>query len=232
VVSVASKRGAGGGPERYIIEEIEHERKVKKRRAKLVTAAEEAFTHIRRLKEHQHSSSSSSQDRPPMEPAEAAQAIFPTLSRPLQKYLRATRQQPQHSLESILSHLASCLSFDMSPRAFLEKYLVTAPVLQVQLAILLNGFTSDSFRTIESSDAIPIIGRWSRRGRCTETYRAARSSSCATERSLSCARFPPRPPSTYPRRSSRPGPIDSSCESARRLLFEGRILIRVFFKRL
>ncbi len=67
-----------------------------------------------------------------MESYEAAQAIFPSLSRPLQKYLRATRQQPRHTVDSILEHLATCLSFDMSPRAFLEKYLVANPVLQVR----------------------------------------------------------------------------------------------------
>ena len=66
-----------------------------------------------------------------MEPYEAAQAIFPTLSRPLQKYLRVTRQQPRHNVDSILRHLATCLSYDLSPRAFLEKFLVTTPVLQV-----------------------------------------------------------------------------------------------------
>ena len=66
-----------------------------------------------------------------MESYEAAQAIFPTLSRPLQKYLRITRQQPRHSIEAILQHLSTCLSYDLSPRAFLEKYIVTTPVLQV-----------------------------------------------------------------------------------------------------
>ena len=69
-----------------------------------------------------------------MESYEAAQAIFPTLSRPLQKYLRTTRQQPRHTMESILQHLSNCLSYDMSPRAFLEKYLVASPVLQVSIA--------------------------------------------------------------------------------------------------
>ena len=66
-----------------------------------------------------------------MESYEAAQAIFPTLSRPLQKYLRITRQQPRHSVESILQHLSTSLSYDLSPRAFLEKYIITTPVLQV-----------------------------------------------------------------------------------------------------
>lgn len=67
----------------------------------------------------------------PMDPQEAAQAVFPSLARALQKYLRVTRQQPRHTVESILAHLASCLSHDLSPRAFLEPFLVPAPVLQV-----------------------------------------------------------------------------------------------------
>ena len=75
-------------------------------------------------------------DKNPMESYEAAQSIFPTISRPLQKYLRVTRQQPRHTMESILQHLSLCLSYDMSPRAFLEKFLVTEPVLQVSLEVI------------------------------------------------------------------------------------------------
>lgn len=69
----------------------------------------------------------------PMDPQEAAQAVFPSMARALQKYLRVTRQQPRHSVESILAHLADCLSHDLTPRAFLEPFLVPAPVLQVYL---------------------------------------------------------------------------------------------------
>ena len=79
----------------------------------------------------------------PMDPYEAAQAIFPSMARPLQKYLRITRQQPRHSVESILQHLAICLSHDMSARAFTEKFLVSSPVMQVQ-----RGFSSISFSFI------------------------------------------------------------------------------------
>ena len=104
-------------------EEHEYERRVKKRRARLITAAEEAFTHIKRLHNDQVSAI-------PMDPHEAAQAIFPSMARALQKYLRVTRQQPRHSVESILIHLADCLSHDLTPRAFLEPYLVSEPVLQ------------------------------------------------------------------------------------------------------
>lgn len=47
------------------------------------------------------------------------------MSRALQKYLRLTRQQPYFSRESIISHLTTCLSHDLSPRAFLERYVQT-----------------------------------------------------------------------------------------------------------
>ncbi|CAG0889364.1 unnamed protein product [Cyprideis torosa] len=67
-----------------------------------------------------------------MNPHEAAQAIFPTLARPLQKYLRITRQQPWHTVEEILHNLSTCLSHDASPRAFLESYLNAAPMLQFE----------------------------------------------------------------------------------------------------
>ena len=66
-----------------------------------------------------------------MDPYGAAQSIFPNIARPLQKFLRITRQQPRHTMESILQHLANCLKYDMSPRAFLERYVVSSPVLQV-----------------------------------------------------------------------------------------------------
>lgn len=143
VVSQASKKGSHN--DRFY-EEYEYERKLKKRKARLVSAAEEAFTHIKRMQSIQQSKFFrmfwndffynfcffiSAKDKSPMESYEAAQAIFPTLSRPLQKYLRITRQQPRHSVESILTHLSTCLSYDLSPRAFLEKYIINTPVLQV-----------------------------------------------------------------------------------------------------
>ena len=43
-----------------------------------------------------------------------------------------TRQQPRHTMDSILAHLATSIMYDMAPKAFLEKYLVSSPVLQVR----------------------------------------------------------------------------------------------------
>jgi len=108
-------------------EEYEYERRLKKRRAKLITATEEAFAHIKRMPtDHMKGPSS------PLDSYEAAQSIFPSLARPLQKYLRITRQQPRHTMDSILAHLATSIMYDMAPKAFLEKYLVNSPVLQTE----------------------------------------------------------------------------------------------------
>lgn len=77
-----------------------------------MVAVEEAFTHVRRLQEEE-------KKKPPgdvMEAREAAQAIFPSMARALQKYLRTTRQQHCHSMDSIQSHLAFCITNNMSPK--------------------------------------------------------------------------------------------------------------------
>ena len=64
-----------------------------------------------------------------MDPMEAAQAIFPSMARALQKYLRITRQQPRYTMENILNHLATCVAHDMSPKSFLERYMTQGPVI-------------------------------------------------------------------------------------------------------
>lgn len=113
------------GHNELFYEEYEYERRLKKRRARLITATEEAFSHIKRV-----NTDTSKGPSVPMDSYEAAQTIFPSIVRPLQKYLRITRQQPRHTMDSILSHLATIITYDMAPKAFLEKYLVTKPVLQ------------------------------------------------------------------------------------------------------
>lgn len=78
----------------------------------LVVAVEEAFTHIKRMQEEE-------QKKTPgdvMDPREAAQAIFPSMARALQKYLRTTKQQHCHSMESIQQHLAFCITNNMTPK--------------------------------------------------------------------------------------------------------------------
>ncbi|NXO46526.1 VNG2A protein, partial [Locustella ochotensis] len=79
--------------------------------ARLVVAVEEAFTHIKRLQEEEQKN-----PREVMDPREAAQAIFASMARAMQKYLRTTKQQPFHTMESILQHLEFCITHDMTPK--------------------------------------------------------------------------------------------------------------------
>ncbi|UJR25657.1 hypothetical protein I4U23_007008 [Adineta vaga] len=97
--------------------ELEYERRVRKRRSKLVSACEDAFTNVRKCFNDKYNSNM------PMDAREAAQAVFSSMSRSLQKYLRITRQQPYFTRDSIISHLSTCLSHDLSPRAFLQRYI-------------------------------------------------------------------------------------------------------------
>ena len=105
-------------------EEFEFEKKVKKRRMRLVSSAEEAFTHIKLVGDNETQGGAIT-----MNPHETAQAIFPSMARPLQKYLRVTRQQQRHTLSSILDHLSTAMKYGLSAKTFLEKYLSTTPVL-------------------------------------------------------------------------------------------------------
>jgi len=81
-----------------------------------VVAVEEAFTHIKRHQEDEGPASSPKHPREVMDPREAAQAIFAPMARAMQKYLRATRQQSYHSMESIINHLQFCVTHNMTPK--------------------------------------------------------------------------------------------------------------------
>lgn len=79
---------------------------------RLVVAVEEAFTHVRRMKKEDEQAAPSDI----MDVHEAALAVFPSMARALQKYLRTTRRQHHHSMESIQKHLAFCLINNMSSK--------------------------------------------------------------------------------------------------------------------
>ncbi|XP_054879184.1 vang-like protein 1, partial [Poeciliopsis prolifica] len=125
MIAAAARRRDTSHNELYY-EEAEHERRVRKRRARLVVAVEEAFTHIKRMQEEEPKKAPGDV----MDPREAAQAIFPSMARALQKYLRTTKQQHCHSMESIQQHLAFCITNNLTPKAFLESYLSPGPTLQ------------------------------------------------------------------------------------------------------
>ncbi|KRX95483.1 Vang-like protein 1, partial [Trichinella pseudospiralis] len=114
IMAAAARKRDSAHNERFY-EELEWERRVRKRKARLLTAVEEAFAHVQRFHDEKGPCSL-------MDSCEAAQAIFPALARALQKYIRVTRQQHRFSAESIVEHLSNCLTYDMSAKAFLERY--------------------------------------------------------------------------------------------------------------
>ncbi|PAA63474.1 hypothetical protein BOX15_Mlig014477g2, partial [Macrostomum lignano] len=136
--------GGGGGGSRSaadrFYDECEYERRLRKRRARLVTAAEEAFAHVRRATnselmgpQHLPQHMSQQQQQPigkPMSAYEAAQTVFPTMLRALQKYLRITKQQPRYTTDMVLHHLTNCIHYGLSAKAFIERYLTQGPVVE------------------------------------------------------------------------------------------------------
>ena len=68
-------------------EKVERERRVRKRKARLTEAAEDAFSHVRR----QLIPDASLAGNDSMDPRQTAEIVFPSIARSMQKYLRTTR---------------------------------------------------------------------------------------------------------------------------------------------
>ncbi len=129
MMALAQTRGGTSHNERFY-EEYEYERRLRKRRTRLLGATEDAFTHIKRIqKDLQYTQTTV------MDPFEAAQAVFTSIARDLRRYLRITRQQPYFTRENIVTHLANCISYDMSPRSFLQRYFQSEPIIFNQRAL-------------------------------------------------------------------------------------------------
>lgn len=123
IITSSSQGRRNPGRNDRFYEEAEFDRKVKRRKARLMAACDEAFGHVRRVQ----------LDRGPtvpMDPEETAQSLFPSFARPLQKYLRTVKQHHRHNMDAILKHLSHCLAFDMSPKAFLERYMSEQPCIE------------------------------------------------------------------------------------------------------
>ena len=65
----------------------------------------------------------------------------------LSYYCRITRQQPRHTMDSILTHLATTITYDMAPKAFLEKYIVTRLKQNLIIKFLFSHIIKKKFRS-------------------------------------------------------------------------------------
>jgi vang-like len=121
-VSNSRRKNRRVSPENGFAEAAEQEKKVERRRVRLIAAVEDSFNLMKRTRGLGGA----------MGAEEAAAAIFPSMARALQKYLRATRQQSRHSAESVVNHLARCLRLDLGSRAFLQRYFSIPTCLEMQ----------------------------------------------------------------------------------------------------
>ena len=123
-------------------DQLEWERHCRKRKCRLELAAEGAFDQINRCENyrgrnnhnqgHGHGSKNYSTGQGlgnVMDSQEAATVLFPSLARPLQKYLRTTRQHLHYSLANTTCHLSDSFKHGISHRAFLQRYFSPRPQL-------------------------------------------------------------------------------------------------------
>ncbi|PIO73380.1 strabismus protein [Teladorsagia circumcincta] len=83
-------------------EECEWERRIKKRKYRLIASAEEAFAQVQSIVDNQGGNKNLCDA---MDSTTAAQGVFACIMRPLNKYLRQTRQQPRHPAEAVTHHI-------------------------------------------------------------------------------------------------------------------------------
>ncbi|CAK9304078.1 unnamed protein product [Gordionus sp. m RMFG-2023] len=126
-------------------DEEDYELKVKRRRARLITSAEEAFNNFDRVSKESLNSLSNRQsmvinvsssnthaqkkllgveeNKMIMKVEEIAQAIFPSLVKNMHKFIRLTKQQSFYNINMILEHLAKFIKYDMGPYSFVDQYI-------------------------------------------------------------------------------------------------------------
>jgi len=126
ISNVSIQKAASVALSNYYTESYTLEENIKdKKRAQLISATEESFDMLRRVP---HKCSSQQL----LDCNEAARSLFPHIIHPLQKYLKSTgvKQQQLHTMDGIIKHLTTTIMYGMSPRAFLEKYLASSPLIQ------------------------------------------------------------------------------------------------------
>ncbi|KAG7257057.1 hypothetical protein CRUP_035539 [Coryphaenoides rupestris] len=95
-----------------------------------------------------------------LEVREAALAIFPSMARVLQKYLRTTRRQHCHSMDSIQKHLAFCLVNNMSPKYAPERWMADQWTLVSEASVTSAVAEGTEFllRCLDFSLAVTVKG--------------------------------------------------------------------------
>ncbi|CAD6193030.1 unnamed protein product [Caenorhabditis auriculariae] len=118
LMEAAARRRIAGYSE-IMQEEMDFERRLKKRKYRLMAAAEDAFSHVQSAEQH-GTNGKSVQNQ--MDSLTAAQNVFTWIVRPLTKYLKTTRLLPRHPSEVVTRHIERCLTLKLSHRTFLQRF--------------------------------------------------------------------------------------------------------------
>uniref|UniRef100_A0A0N5AEX2 Vang-like protein n=1 Tax=Syphacia muris TaxID=451379 RepID=A0A0N5AEX2_9BILA len=119
LMEAALKRRFSGHNERYYAM-MEWQKRVMKCKYRLISATEDAFASVQSIIANNQKTKQSIGE--PMEALSAAQAVFSVIARPLNKYLKVTRQQPIHTANQVVSHIAQCLTLNFSAATFLQRF--------------------------------------------------------------------------------------------------------------
>uniref|UniRef100_A0A0N5B7B6 Vang-like protein n=1 Tax=Strongyloides papillosus TaxID=174720 RepID=A0A0N5B7B6_STREA len=118
IIEAAARRRNGSYSE-MLHEEVEIERRIKKRKIKLICSTEEAFSGVRFAASITQPNMKGEQ----MSTHDAAKTVFSIIARPLNKYLRLMRRQPQHrGGDDIVRYIEKCLILNLGPRTFLQRF--------------------------------------------------------------------------------------------------------------
>uniref|UniRef100_A0AC35FH91 RHD domain-containing protein n=1 Tax=Panagrolaimus sp. PS1159 TaxID=55785 RepID=A0AC35FH91_9BILA len=100
-----------------LYEEIEWEKRLKKRKYRLIGCAEDAFGYVQAV-----SPTSTNYRGETMTSAKMASTVLGGIARPLNRYLKITRQQPHHLPAAVVQYLDKCLKYRFSARTFLQRF--------------------------------------------------------------------------------------------------------------
>ncbi|CAJ0962296.1 unnamed protein product, partial [Mesorhabditis belari] len=110
-----------GGYKEMLQEEMEWDRRLKKRKYRLIAAAEDAFSHVQGIQGNNMNAGNVLGE--PMDTTNAVHHVFSMIVKPLNKYLRLTRQQPRYPTEKVMNYIGKCLSLRLNYRTFLSYFL-------------------------------------------------------------------------------------------------------------
>ncbi|CAI4225638.1 unnamed protein product [Auanema sp. JU1783] len=121
LLEAASRRRHTGHNE-MLQDEVEWDRRLKKRKYRLIVSTEDAFAHVQTYRQTPANQTRENVLADPMDSWTAAQSVFTLIVRPLNKYLKITRQLHKHSSDSVTQHIERCLSLKLSARTFLQRF--------------------------------------------------------------------------------------------------------------